>query len=98
MTPNENRMYVVLLPAERAKLRALGGSAWISRMLANEPEPETRPARAVPAEERDIIATVQAPAKIVARQYRVSVDFVYYARKRAKPQPPPLPSVPHTSH
>jgi hypothetical protein len=98
MTPNENRMYVVLQPAERAKLRALGGSAWISRMLADQPEPEVRPARAVPAQERDIIASAQAPAKIVARQYRVSVDFVYYARKRAKPQSSPLPGVPHAPH
>lgn len=100
-TPNESRTYVVLTPAERGKLKALGGSAWLRRVLAEQPEPDNRPACAVPEHERVMIASESGPAKLIARRHRVSVDFVYHVRKisrYAKPQPAALPGVSHTTH
>ena len=76
------RAYVLLSKEEWHKLKGLGGSEWVKQALAAAPEPTTRTAYAVPPEERVAIANSIGPAKVIARQFRVSVDFVNYMRRK----------------
>ena len=81
-SPNNVRIWVLLNEAERRKFKSLGGSKWLREILPTFPEPSTRAACAVDAEEREVIANSIGPAKSIARKHGVTVDFVNYMRRK----------------
>lgn len=82
MKPDDIRSYIVLTKAERNKFKDLGGGKWLKKILAETPETQTRSAFSVGPEERAEIAAAKGNAKVVARTFKVSVDFVNYMRRK----------------
>lgn len=84
MPSNSVRIWVVLDEAQRLKFKSLGGSKWLREVLDVTPMPTIRASVGVGEEERLAIANTPGPAKAVARQFGVTVDFVTYMRRKVR--------------
>lgn len=75
----------VLSRDERAKLLALGGLAWISLKLRDEPMPAgNRPLHMLTEAERALVLDHRLPPLDVASQLNIKPTAIYQLRHRAR--------------